>query len=155
MSRLTASPFHKPSPFEFPRPVHPISPPDTESDLGAPLQPTSVSTSNPVMFGVEFEQTASQLPAHAAESPAARFKRVSTLAYHNSGLREPRERLAHKTSKSLVVIIPPESFSREHGQLGHTLTSGPRNRLSHGILMPLFPTVSPNHRSIHSRLICR
>jgi hypothetical protein len=140
MSHLTASPFHKPSFHEFPRPVHPLSPPDTDSELGAPLQHTSMSESNPVVFGVEFDQTTSQLPAQA-EPPAARFKRVSTLAYHNSGLREPRERSNHRGSKPLVVIIPPAYFSQEHGQLGHTLSSGPPNRLSHGTLMPLFPTV--------------
>src|ERR1700685_106182 len=106
MSRLTASPFHKPPPFKFPRPLHPLSPPDTDSDPGAPMQPTSISGSNSMILGAEFDQTAPQLPAQA-ESPAARFKRVSTLTYHNSGLREPRERSTSKTSKSLVVIIPP------------------------------------------------
>jgi hypothetical protein len=145
MSRLTASPFHKPSPYQFPRPVHPLSPPDTDSEVAAPLQPTSISGSNPV-FGVEFDPTVSPLPPHS-DSPAARPKRVSTLAYHNSGLLEPRERSTTSTSKSLVVIIPPESFSHGHGQLGHTLASGPRNRLSQGLLMPLFPTVSPIHSS--------
>ena len=141
MSRLTASPFHKPSPYQFPRPVHPLSPPDTDSELGAPMQPASVAGSNSVMFGVDFVEQAPQLLPQLAESPAARFKRVSTLAYNKSGLREPQER-SMPTSKSLVVIVPPESFSQEHGQLGHTLSSGPRNRLSHGILMPLFSTVS-------------
>lgn len=139
MSRLTASPFHKPSPYEFPRAVHPVSPPDTDSELGAPMQSTSAPTVNPVMFGVEFDQP-TQVPQ--ISPPAARLKRVSTLAYHNTGLREPRERSSQKTSKSLVVVIPPETFSREHGQLGHTLTLGPQSRLPHGILMPLFPTVS-------------
>jgi hypothetical protein len=140
MSHLTTPPFHKPSPREFPRTVHPLSPPETDSELGQPLQHTSVSGSNPVMFGVEFDQTASQLPAQT-EPPTARFKRVSTLAYHNSGLRESRERSSQRGSKSLVVVIPPAYFSFGHGQLGHTLSSGPRSRLSHGSLMPLFPTV--------------
>lgn len=140
MQHLTASPFHKPSPYEFPRAVHPLSPPDTDSEIGAPVQPTPVSGSNPVMFGVEFDQTTSQPPT-PADPPAARFKRVSTLAYHTSGLREPRERSSQRSSKSLIVVIPPASFSREHGQLGHTLSSGPPSRLTNGILMPLFPTV--------------
>lgn len=144
MSRLTASPFHKPSPYQFPRPVHPLSPPDTDSEIGAPLQPTSIPESNPV----EFDPTVPPLPPHS-DSPSARPKRVSTLVYHNSGLLEPRERSTTSTSKSLLVIIPPESFSRGHGQLGHTLASGPRNRLSQGLLMPLFPTVSSIHSSNH------
>lgn len=139
MSRLTASPFHKPSPFEFPHPVHPISPPDTDSEVGAPVLP-SVLGSNQAMLGVEFDQ-ATTLSAGQSETPTARFKRVSTLAYHNSGHRESRERSTQRSSKSLVVVIPPGSFSQQHGQLGHTLSSGPQSRLSNGILMPLFPTV--------------
>lgn len=132
MASLATSIFHK-----HPR-LGPISPPDTDTELGPPMQPTPISRSTSAMFG-ELDHTFSQPPQ--VETPTTRLGRVSTLTYHHSGHREPQERPIHKSSKSLVVIIPPESFSQEHGQLGHTLSSGPRNRLSHGILMPLFPTV--------------
>ena len=133
MTSLAASIFHKHSLYEF-CPV-PLSPPATDSE---PMQPTPISRSTSAMFG-ELDHTFSQPPQ--VETSTTRLGRVSTLTYHHSGHREPQERPIHKSSKSLVVIIPPESFSQEHGQLGHTLSSGPRNRLSHGILMPLFPTV--------------
>lgn len=142
MSHLTASPFHKPSPYEFPRGVHPISPPDTDSEVGAPLHVQSVPSVgvNSVMFGVEFDHQPTH-PQAQAESPAARFRRVSTLAY-NSGQRNQRERSASRTSKVLVIVIPPKSLSREHGQLGQTLSSGPQSRLAQGVLLPLQPSVS-------------
>lgn len=122
--------------YEFSRPTYqdPLSPPDTDSEVGPSLQHTPESRPNRAMFGVE-----SGLSAQA-ETPTAKSRRVSTLAYHSS-LREPQERSVHKSSKSLVVIIPPDIFSQEHGRLGHTLSSGSRNRLSQGILMPLLPTV--------------
>jgi hypothetical protein len=71
----------------------------------------------------------------------APFRRVSTLAYHNSPLRDPRERVIRQP-RWLVVVIPPASLTQEHGLLGHTLAYGPPQRLSQGILMPLLPTVS-------------
>jgi hypothetical protein len=37
--------------------------------------------------------------------------------------------------------LPPPSLPHDHGHLGHTLSTGPRHRLSQGLLMPLFPTV--------------
>jgi hypothetical protein len=121
--------------FEFPRALHldPLSP---GSERGPVVQPAPISRSNPAMFGVELDPQ----PSVQTETPTAGFKRVSTLAYH-SGLRQHQDRPIHKSSKSLIVVIPPENFSQEHGQLGHTLSSGPRNRLSQGILMPLLPTV--------------
>lgn len=139
MSPLATSPFYNYSSYRFPRLAHPLSPPDTDSELGATLQPTSVSASNLVELGVEFDQTASQL-SQQTESSAAGFKRVSTLAYNKSNLHERQERSNLRT-QSLVVIVPPENLSREHGQLGHTLSSGPRHRLSQGILMPLCSTM--------------
>ena len=69
------------------------------------------------------------------------FRRVSTLAYHSSPLRDPRERSSGRQSRWLIVVIPPASLVQDHGPLGHTLTSGPTQRLSQGILMPLQPTV--------------
>jgi hypothetical protein len=39
------------------------------------------------------------------------------------------------------MVIPPARILEEYGQLGHTLSTGPSHRLSHGLLMPLFPSV--------------
>jgi hypothetical protein len=76
-------------------------------------------------------------------STGSPLRRVSTLAYHNSPLRDPRERAGIR-HRWLVVVIPPASLVQEHGPLGHTLASGPSQRLSQGILMPLLPTVNLN-----------
>lgn len=137
MAPLSASILNKHPLYDLPRPVL-LSPPGTASELEPPMQPTSISQSTPVMFG-ELARIASQ-PIQTETLPS-KPQRVSTLTYNNSSLREPQERSIHKSSKSLVVIVPPESFTQEHGQLGHTLSSGPQNRLSHGVLMPLCSTV--------------
>ena len=68
-------------------------------------------------------------------------RRVSTLAYHSSPRRDPREKPGGRQSRWLIVVIPPTSLVQDHGPLGHTLTSGPTQRLSQGIVMPLQPTV--------------
>lgn len=121
MSRLTASPFHKPSPFSFPR--APLSPPDTA------LEANSISVTGQ-------DRIDSEIPA--TESPAARFRRASSLAYRSAGV--DRDRFS-RNYKSFIVVIPPATILQEHGQLGHTLSLGPRHRLPQGLLMPLFPTV--------------
>lgn len=128
MSRLTASPFHKPTAFSYPR--APVSPPETNSEF---IAPASVTVAGGHMdLDVESAVT---------ESPAARFRRVSTLAYNASGLRgDPRER-DRRSYKTFVVVLPPPSLQDHHGRLGHTLAQGPHHRLSQGLLMPLFPTV--------------
>jgi hypothetical protein len=138
MSRLTASPFHKPSPYQFPQnaEVQPLlSPPETDGEYHTPFH---TRKSEIPQSGPESDRGDSY---PAPESATARFRRVSTMAYHNSGLRESRERTIQKSSKSLIVVIPPAAFSQEHGQLGNTLSLGPKHRLAHGILMPLFPTM--------------
>ncbi|KAI0004991.1 hypothetical protein BJV74DRAFT_317557 [Russula compacta] len=68
-------------------------------------------------------------------------RRISTLAYHNSPLRDPRERPNLRQSRWLIIVIPPTSLVEDHGPLGQTLTSGPAQRLSQGIVMPLQPTM--------------
>ncbi|TFK56009.1 hypothetical protein OE88DRAFT_1731644 [Heliocybe sulcata] len=140
MSRFTSTPFHKPSPFDVPRAVHPLSPPDTDSDFMGPAQQSTVS----MTLGGDNESATIPIAA-PAETPASRFRKISTLAYLNSGLSgsrgaEPRERVQPRT-KWLVVVVPPNTFPQEPGHLGHTLSSGPSNRLSSGLLMPLFPTM--------------
>ncbi|TFK43498.1 hypothetical protein BDQ12DRAFT_675075 [Crucibulum laeve] len=138
MSRLTASLFHKPSPFEFPR--APLSPPDTNVESITPAQMPTPS----VAAGHDYRQVDNAFPSAGSsmDTPGSRFRRVSSIAYHNSGLRESRERAAPKSScKSFVIVVPPLSLIQEHGQLGHTLSTGPQHRLSQGIIMPLFPTM--------------
>lgn len=138
MSRFTASPFHKPAPFEFPR--IPFSPPETQADTNALTQmPSSLS----VVGGaghIELEAI-SGLPSTTDSPGGSKFRRGPSIAYHHSGLRESREKTVQRSSKSFIVVIPPVSFTQERGQLGHTLASGPAHRLTQGILMPLFPTV--------------
>ncbi|KAF7292453.1 hypothetical protein HMN09_01229400 [Mycena chlorophos] len=136
MSHLTASPFHKPSPFQFPQRTNPMD--------GSPQLPTPASMST--VGGAQDAQGQTQeyfdTPSVAPEGPASRFRRAaSSIVYHNSGLRESRERTVQRSSRSFIVVLPPPSLPQDHGHLGHTLSSGPRNRLSQGLLMPLFPTV--------------
>ncbi|KZT26874.1 hypothetical protein NEOLEDRAFT_1177064 [Neolentinus lepideus HHB14362 ss-1] len=142
MSRFTSTPFHKPSPFDVPRPVHPVSPPDTDSDIMGPAQQSLMS----MTMGGDNESATIPIAA-PVETPASRFRKISTLAYLNSGLSgagsrgaESRERVQPRT-KWLVVVVPPNTFPQEPGHLGHTLSSGPPNRLASGLLMPLFPTM--------------
>ncbi|KAF8272449.1 hypothetical protein EI94DRAFT_1718078 [Lactarius quietus] len=74
-------------------------------------------------------------------STGAPSRRVSTLAYHNSPFRELRERATTRQSRWLIVVIPPAWLVQEHGPFGHTMASGPPQRLSQGVLMPLLPTM--------------
>ena len=77
-----------------------------------------------------------------SQPSGAPFRRVSTLAYHNSHFRELRERTTTRQPRWLIVVIPPAWLVQEHGPFGQTLASGPPQRLSQGVLMPLLPTVS-------------
>ena len=142
MSHLLRNPYNKPSPFDLPRAAQPLTPPDTDSEFlghpfrSAPVPGTDALDSDPI------------LPqASAVETSTPYYRRQPSVSYIHSGLRDyGRERTAQRSLiKWLVVVIPPDSFTREHGHLGQTLSSGSPDRLSQGILMPLFPTV---------RLIC-
>ncbi|KAJ3908498.1 hypothetical protein F5879DRAFT_328599 [Lentinula edodes] len=139
MSRLTASPFHKPSPFEFPR--APLSPPETMSDHLGSAHPATISVLGAMPAEPSHMDSEPTYHSPTPETAGARFRRVSSLAYHSSGLRENRERGVQRSSKFFVVVIPPPALLQEHGQLGHTLSLGPRHRLSQGMLLPLFPTM--------------
>ncbi|KAI0268285.1 hypothetical protein BC834DRAFT_868729 [Gloeopeniophorella convolvens] len=133
MAHLTSSLFHKPPPIDFGRSNQLPTPPETDStDFLASGHPTlaSLSAAGPA-----------EVDAHNSSSMAAPVRRVSTLSYHNSPLRDPRDRGNPRQSRWLVVIIPPGTLTHEHGPLGHTLASGPSQRLSQGILMPLMPTM--------------
>ncbi|KAJ8086666.1 hypothetical protein PM082_005489 [Marasmius tenuissimus] len=142
MSRLTASPFHKPSPFEFPRAL-PVSPPETNSDAGGPPAPIHEPSAS-VAGGIEaFHSEGDFFHHHHSpyDSMGSRVRRGPSIPYHSSGLREAKERTVQRSTKSFIIVIPPPILLQEHGQLGHTLSQGPRHRLGQGMLMPLFPTM--------------
>lgn len=145
MSRLTASPFTKPSALEFSRST--ATPAETlMSDPFGHSQ--SMSVAGPPDLPRAFDNDS--ISSAQVADPGARFRRVSSLAYHSSGLRETRERSAQRNFKSFIIVIPPTSLVHEYGPLGHTLSSGPPHRLGQGLLMPLFPTVRPTCSTNHS-----
>ena len=145
MSHLLHNPYNKPSPFDLPRAVQPLTPPDTDSEfVGQPFRSAPVNGTD----ALDSDPLAPQ--ASAVETSTPFFRRQPSVAYIHSGPRDFRERSLQRSSiKWLVVVVPPASFSREHGHLGHTLSSGSPNRLSQGILMPLFPTVSIESATIY------
>lgn len=118
--------------MNFSHPSQLPTPPDTDADvLVGARHPVDLMNASGVH--VSDQDTNPQ--------PSVRFRRVSTLAYHSSPLRDPRDRSSGRQSRWLITVIPPASLLQDHGPLGHTLTSGPTQRLSQGILMPLQPTV--------------
>lgn len=131
----------KPYLFDLPRPAHPLTPPDTDYETLHQALPAQNTT------GLETEPLLPQMHPSMLDSPyaspyATLHRKRPSVSYVNSSIREARERVVQRGLKWLVVVIPPVSFTREHGHLGHTLSSGPSRRLSSGILMPLYPTVS-------------
>ncbi|KAF9453066.1 hypothetical protein P691DRAFT_695766 [Macrolepiota fuliginosa MF-IS2] len=131
MSLSTASPFHKPLPFAFPR--EPASPPDTLADS----YPSAMSLPHPIP---EPRNEGHTLFTHVETPSYSRHSRPS-VSYQNTGFREVPNRSVHRNYRFFVVVIPPLQIIEEHGQLGNTLASGPSHRLSQGIIMPLFPTM--------------
>jgi hypothetical protein len=133
-SYLGISPLYNLFPMDFSRPRQLPTPPETDTDyLAGGHHNTDQNTSSVHVADLDMN------PHPFMGTPS---RRVSTLAYHSSPLRDPRERVGIRHPRWLVVVIPPTSLVEEHGPLGHTLTSGPSQRLSQGILMPLLPTVS-------------
>ena len=120
--------------MNFSHPSQLPTPPDTDADILVGAH-HPIDLMNPSGLHVVDQDTN---PPPSVGTPA---RRVSTLAYHSSPLRDPRERPNGRQSRWLIVIIPPASLVEDHGPLGHTLASGPTQRLSQGILMPLQPTV--------------
>lgn len=119
-----------PSTFAFP-----FTPPETNTEVKNP----SVSLHDHLTV-LDYGPERHPATNGNTESPGTRFRRVSSI--NSSGLRETRERPNHGHHKSFIVVIPPAMVTQERGRLGHTLSIGPDHRLSQGILMPLFPTVS-------------
>ena len=155
MSHLLSHPHpaHRPYLFDLPRPAHPITPPDTDNEFPGPAQlPSQTRVAEDSEHHAPYASIASPdtfLPLH---------RKQPSLPYVNSSLRESRERTIHRGLKWLVIVVPPVSFSREHGAFGHTLSSGSTDRLAQGILMPLHPTVcilSSRVRNVLTRRFCR
>ena len=153
MSRLTANPFSKH--FEFPRPGPLLTPPDTESDYHAQLtQPPQMpipfapaTQSVPLPGDIEPPHSHRSVPSAATEVPANR--KFSTLSYFSSGTARDRVAQRPASVRWLVIVVPPLSVITEQGRFGHTLTIGTPERLSQGILMPLYPTVCHLARDVH------
>ncbi|KAF7332234.1 hypothetical protein MKEN_00104400 [Mycena kentingensis (nom. inval.)] len=156
MSHLTRSPFHRPSPFQFPadRPDVPHLPERAQTLEGLPHRSGLAEHSHQLPTPQSMSIIGGQDPhaneyfdspsISAADGPASRLRRAasSIVYHHSSGLREGlRDRAVQRSSRSFLVVLPPSSLPQDHGHLGHTLSSGPRNRLSQGLLMPLFPTM--------------
>ncbi|KAJ3515117.1 hypothetical protein NLJ89_g1963 [Agrocybe chaxingu] len=139
MSRLTASPFHKPSPFVFPPIQAPPSPPETHSDTIA-LGPQTGPPLHP--FGSQdYILNEASLATGSPDTSGSRFKRGSSLPYHSSGIRDNKDRATPRSAKALVIIIPPSPLVQDYSRLGHASHIGASNRLSQGVVMPLFPTL--------------
>ncbi|KIJ56664.1 hypothetical protein M422DRAFT_218231 [Sphaerobolus stellatus SS14] len=119
-------PLHGSSSFDAtPARAAPLSPPETELEPTPPALPANDS------YGSDF------LQAHS-ETPGARFRRV---AYNTSSSLSNREQRAPpRQTKWLITVVPPATLT-EPPVLGHTLSSAPTGRFSHGILVPLFPTL--------------
>lgn len=117
----------------YPKLSQPPTPPETDTDfLAGSHHPIDLINAPGV----------ADLDLNSHPTASAPFRRVSTLAYHNSPFREPRERTSTRQSRLLLVVVPPAWLVQEHGPFGHTLASGPPHRLAQGALLPLLPTVS-------------
>jgi hypothetical protein len=131
--------------MNFSHPSQLPTPPDTDADV-------LVGARQPIDLMNAPDLHISDQDTNPQPSVSVPFRRVSTLAYHSSPLRDPRDRSSGRQSRWLIVVIPPASLVQDHGPLGHTLTSGPTQRLSQGILMPLQPTVSVRVSFAHGLL---
>lgn len=116
----------------------PLSPPETNVTLGpAHERPQPY---RPLAHGPGSVSGIHDSPSVAGPT----LRRQPSIFYNNSpgyNRVESRERASSAASKLLVIVIPPESVTQEHGTLGHTLSCGPSHRLPQGIVMPLFPNV--------------
>jgi len=112
--------------------------PPYADDLG--FSATAPSNSHP--FGYSHDLSFSGLASFGAlsETPTRMPSRTTTsvLGYNQSG----RERSRQRTSRWLVLVLPPSFITQSQGAFGQTLSSGPSTRLSQGLLLPLYPTVN-------------
>lgn len=148
MSRFTTSPPHKPSSFQFPRGAPP-SPPETHSEAMTLAAPQVLSVGNSI-GGQDYFPHDVPLASASPDTAGSRFRKTSSIPYHSSGLRETRERPPQRSTKSLIIVIPPSTLTQEHGQQGHSLSNGPYHRLVQGVVMPLFPSVCLSRSTLDS-----
>ena len=140
---------HKPPPFQFPR--LPLSPPETTIHNNHIRGVPHTVPDEPPFHSSDSLRVQS---APTVDPTGQRYRRTSSIAYRSSGINDlPQERVPSRTPRSFIIIVPPPAFSQEDGELGHTLGLGPRHRLSEGLIMPLFPTVSPSLRILETGLL--
>ncbi|KAI5124813.1 hypothetical protein M0805_005444 [Coniferiporia weirii] len=148
MSRLTR-PFHKSSRYDLPRPVHPLSPPDTDitadsvqlppmnivpRDMGLYTDPATSSYTK-VDSAEHYHPASSE-----AQRPSGHFRRTSNLTYHPPvSLRHEARSAPRSATRWLVMVFPPSAVSREHGS---SIFLEATARASHAVLMPLLPSLS-------------
>lgn len=145
MSRITRAPFYKPSLYDFPKPTHPLSPPDTEVESLPPMnlvsrEPSSTDLSMSSYTKVDPNDSYTGLPVDAS-TPTSRFRRPSSLAYVHSGPSRDVRQAPRSATRYLIVVVPPPAVSREYTSatfLSHTS----RSLESSGVLIPLLPSVS-------------
>jgi len=114
----------------------PPNPPGTDHWSRTPL----LSSVNPVADPDMTSATGNFL-GPTPERTRFRTRRTSTLPYQNSGPPDLHGRGYSRSPRNLVVVIPHPDLPLDHGHLGSVLSMSPHGRLSHGILMPLFPSV--------------
>ena len=113
-------------------------PPSPDHDSShIPLLSLSV---NPV---ADFDMTsaAGHYLGATPERTRVESRRTSTLPYQKTGARDFRDHSHSRSPRNLLVVIPPPDLPLDQAHLGNVLSMGPRNRLSQGILMPLFSSV--------------
>ena len=117
-----------------------INPPKPNGDH---ILPSVYRQSNATVANHESDSSGFPVAWPPLENNSSRVRRVSTLPYNNIN-RDSLDLSRQKPSRWLVLVLPPALLIQESRNLGQTLASGPKNRLSQGILMPLFPTVNLN-----------
>jgi len=137
INRPSAQQFADRHAFAAPANLNTVSPPYTDDLTFAANAPNI-----PHPFGYSHEPSFSGLPSFAAlsETPTRMPNRITTsvLGYNQSN----RERSRQRTSRWLVLVLPPSLVTQSQGAFGNTLSSGPISRLSQGFLLPLYPTVN-------------
>lgn len=116
---------------------HPLSPPDTESLSSHARRPSFAHTDS--TYTHSMLPTIPATPDVQQESAGARFRRLAGIPTTQSGSREFRGASRPQT-RWLLVLMPPAHLATELA-VGHRSPG----RLSSGLLVPLFPTVSLLH----------
>ncbi|KAF9221998.1 hypothetical protein BS17DRAFT_229063 [Gyrodon lividus] len=134
MFNFASDPYHTMSAIRSLRRVPPLDHLETDQDSSH----VPHGASSLLGAGAELDGNLGSTPTRLRLQP----RRTSMLSYQNSSARDHRDRSHARGPRNLVVVIPPPDFPLDQGQLGNVLSMGPRHRLSQGILMPLFPSIS-------------